>query len=41
MPVPRLGTPATETVEESLRAEREAVGDEPDIGGVTPANKAQ
>jgi len=35
VPVPRLGTPATEPIEESLRAERDAVGNEPDVGGLT------
>lgn len=41
VPVPRLATPATETPEESLRAEADAVGDHPDVGGLTPADDAQ
>jgi len=41
VPVPRLATPATETTEESLRAEREHVGDQPDTGGLTPTDDAQ
>ena len=41
VPVPRIGTPATETTEESVHAEREATADEPDAGGLTPPDDAQ
>ncbi|GAA1431806.1 hypothetical protein GCM10009616_19750 [Microlunatus lacustris] len=41
VPVPRLGTPATETTEDSLRAERDHVGDHPDTGGLTSTDDAQ
>lgn len=41
VPVPRLGTPATEATEESLRAEHDHVGDHPDTGGLTSADDAQ
>lgn len=40
-PTPRLATPATETTEDSVELEREAVGDEPDVGGLTPSDDAQ
>ncbi len=40
-PTPRLATPATETAEDSVQLEREAVGDEPDVGGLTPSDDAQ
>ena len=41
VPVPRLSTPATEPAEESREAERDAVGDAPDLGGLTPPDDAQ
>jgi hypothetical protein len=41
VPVPRLGTAATEKTEDSLDAERAAVGDGPDTGGLTPPDQAQ
>lgn len=41
VPVQRLGTPATETTEDSIRAEDDAVADEPDTGGLTPSDGAQ
>lgn len=41
VPVPRLATPATESTEESIRAEDDAVGDAPDTGGLTSEDDAQ
>lgn len=41
VPVPRIGSPAAEAAEESTRAERDAVGDGPDQGGLTPPDDAQ
>jgi hypothetical protein len=41
VPLPRLGTAATETTEDSLDAERDAVGDGADTGGLTPPDRAQ
>ena len=40
-PTPRLTTPATESREESVQREQDAVGDGPDVGGLTPADDAQ
>lgn len=40
-PTPRLATPATEATAESVQRERESVGDEPDVGGLTPPDEAQ
>ena len=41
VPTPRLSTPATETTDDSVQREREAVGDGPDVGGLTPGDDAQ
>ncbi|CAA9334532.1 MAG: hypothetical protein AVDCRST_MAG48-3308 [uncultured Friedmanniella sp.] len=41
VPVPRLGTPAREPAAVSQEAERDAVGDAPDTGGLTPPDDAQ
>ena len=41
VPVPRLGSAAAERTEDSLDAERAAVGDGPDTGGLTPPDQAQ
>ena len=40
-PTPRLRTPADEPAETSVQQQREAVGDAPDTGGLTPADNAQ
>jgi len=40
-PTPRLATPATESGEESIQHEHDAVGDGPDVGGLTPVDDAQ
>lgn len=40
VPVPRLTTPAAEPADESREAERGAVGDVPDTGGLTPPDDA-
>jgi hypothetical protein len=40
-PTPRLRTPADESPEMSVQREQEAVGDAPDVGGLTPADDAQ
>lgn len=40
-PTPRLGTPADESPEVSVQREHGAVGDAPDVGGLTPADNAQ
>lgn len=40
-PTPRLATPATEAAEESVQRQREAVGDKPDVGGLTSDDDAQ
>ncbi len=39
--VPSLAATASESPEESIRREREAVGDAPDNGGLVPADDAQ
>lgn len=40
-PTPRLTEPATEETEVSVERERDAVGDAPDTGGLTPPEQAQ
>jgi hypothetical protein len=40
-PVPSLASTASETPEESVQREREAVGDHPDTGGLVPHDDAQ
>lgn len=40
-PTPRLTEPATEEPEDSMERERDAVGDGPDTGGLTPPDHAQ
>jgi hypothetical protein len=40
-PTPRLATPATEEAGDSVQRERDAVGDGPDVGGITPSDDAQ
>ena len=40
-PTSRLRTPAGESAETSIQQEREAVGDAPDTGGLTPPDNAQ
>ena len=40
-PTPRLATPATEPTDDSLERERDAVGDGPDVGGLTSSDDAQ
>jgi len=40
-PAPSLAQTAAESPEESVRREREAVGDQPDTGGLVPTDDAQ
>ena len=40
-PTPRLTEPATEETEVSVERERDAVGDAPDTGGLTPPDQSQ
>lgn len=40
-PTPRLTEPATEETEVSVERERDAAGDAPDTGGLTPPEQAQ
>jgi hypothetical protein len=40
-PTSRLRTPADESPETSVQHERDAVGEAPDVGGLTPSDDAQ